>query len=191
MLPVTLLGQGNPTTQQSDSPAPIQPARPLNLQPALRPPVADTGIFSPLAPPSRPTRSGGADGAPGTEVLAAAGGLHDQGHAGHRGQAAHRDRADPLHQQLARHARIRLDAGGPEPVPARQHRVAAVRLREPVRRRRVLWRVRDRFAFSSAAPHRNRQRERSRPGASAGRRLRPRFSLDARSPPLKTGWTTP
>jgi peptidase M1-like protein len=51
MLPVALLGQGNPTAQQSDSPAPIQTARPLTL-PTLRPPVADTGIFSPLRLPS-------------------------------------------------------------------------------------------------------------------------------------------
>src|SRR3954468_23639607 len=48
MLPVALFGQGNPPAQQPDSPAPIQTARPLKL-PTLRPPVADTGIFSPLA----------------------------------------------------------------------------------------------------------------------------------------------
>jgi peptidase M1-like protein len=51
LLPATLVGQGNPTAQQSDSPAPIQTARPLTL-PTLRPPVADTGIFSPLRLPS-------------------------------------------------------------------------------------------------------------------------------------------
>src|SRR5215207_7567366 len=51
MLPVTLLGQGNPTAQQPDSPAPIQTARPLTL-PTLRPPVADTGIFSPTPLPA-------------------------------------------------------------------------------------------------------------------------------------------
>jgi len=50
--------------QQPDSNAPTQPARPLNLQPALKPPVADTGIFSPIAlPPPNEIRS--ADGAPG------------------------------------------------------------------------------------------------------------------------------
>jgi hypothetical protein len=50
--------------QQPDSNAPTQPARPLNLQPALKPPVADTGIFSPIAlPPPSEIRS--ADGAPG------------------------------------------------------------------------------------------------------------------------------
>ena len=50
--------------QQPDSNAPTQPARPLNLQPALKPPVADTGIFSPIAlPPPNEIRR--ADGAPG------------------------------------------------------------------------------------------------------------------------------
>ena len=50
--------------QQPDSNAPTQPARPLNLQPALKPSVADTGIFSPIAlPPPNEIRS--ADGAPG------------------------------------------------------------------------------------------------------------------------------
>ncbi len=63
MLPVALLGQGNPTTQQSDSPAPIQTARPLTL-PTLRPPVADTGIFSPLRlPPGNEIRR--PNGSPG------------------------------------------------------------------------------------------------------------------------------
>jgi len=50
--------------QQPDSNTPRQPARLLNLQPALKPPVADTGIFSPIAlPPPNDIRS--ADGAPG------------------------------------------------------------------------------------------------------------------------------
>ncbi len=50
--------------QQPDSNAPTQPARPLNLLPALKPPVADTGIFSPIAlPPANEIRQ--ADGAPG------------------------------------------------------------------------------------------------------------------------------
>jgi hypothetical protein len=50
--------------QQPDSNTPTQPSRPLNLQPALKPPVADTGIFSPipLPPPNEIRR---ADGAPG------------------------------------------------------------------------------------------------------------------------------
>jgi hypothetical protein len=63
MLPVTLVGQGNPTDQKSDSPAPIQTARPLTL-PTLRPPVADTGIFSPLRlPPGNDIRR--PNGSPG------------------------------------------------------------------------------------------------------------------------------
>jgi peptidase M1-like protein len=53
-----------PLAAQQPGNAPSQPARPLNLQPALKPPVADTGIFSPipLPPPSEVRR---ADGAPG------------------------------------------------------------------------------------------------------------------------------
>jgi len=63
MLPVALFGQGNPPAQQPDSPAPIQTARPLTL-PTLRPPVADTGIFSPLAlPPGNEIRR--PNGSPG------------------------------------------------------------------------------------------------------------------------------
>jgi hypothetical protein len=59
-----LLGTGPLSAQQPDSNAPTQPARPLNLQPALKPPVADTGIFSPLPlPPANEIRA--ADGAPG------------------------------------------------------------------------------------------------------------------------------
>jgi hypothetical protein len=50
--------------QQPDSNAPTQAARPLNLQPALKPPVADTGIFSPLPLPE-PTAVRRPDGAPG------------------------------------------------------------------------------------------------------------------------------
>src|SRR5690242_10092151 len=50
--------------QQPDSNAPTQPSRPLTLQPALKPPVADTGIFSPIAlPPPNDVRA--ADGSPG------------------------------------------------------------------------------------------------------------------------------
>jgi hypothetical protein len=63
MLPVALLGQGNPTAPQPDTPAPIQTARPLTL-PTLRPPVADTGIFSPLQlPPGNEIRR--PNGSPG------------------------------------------------------------------------------------------------------------------------------
>jgi hypothetical protein len=50
--------------QQPDSNTPRQPVRLLNLQPALKPPVADTGIFSPLPlPEANEIRS--ADGTPG------------------------------------------------------------------------------------------------------------------------------
>jgi hypothetical protein len=63
LLPVALLGQGNPTAQQPDTRAPIQTARPLTL-PTLRPPVADTGIFSPLQlPPGNEIRR--PNGSPG------------------------------------------------------------------------------------------------------------------------------
>ncbi|HEX6408901.1 MAG TPA: M1 family metallopeptidase [Gemmatimonadales bacterium] len=63
MLPASLVGQGNPTDQKSDSPATIQTARPLTL-PTLRPPVADTGIFSPLRlPPGNEIRR--PNGSPG------------------------------------------------------------------------------------------------------------------------------
>jgi len=50
--------------QQPPATAPTQQARPLNLQPALKPPVADTGIFSPIPfPPANDIRR--PDGAPG------------------------------------------------------------------------------------------------------------------------------
>jgi hypothetical protein len=50
--------------QQPDSNTPRQPVRLLNLQPALKPPVADTGIFSPLPlPEANEIRA--ADGTPG------------------------------------------------------------------------------------------------------------------------------
>ncbi|MDQ3138036.1 MAG: M1 family metallopeptidase [Gemmatimonadota bacterium] len=50
--------------QEPDTNAPTQPVRPLNLQPALKPPIADTGIFSPLTlpPPSEVRSAGGAPG---------------------------------------------------------------------------------------------------------------------------------
>jgi hypothetical protein len=51
--------------QQPDTNAPTQPARPLNLQPALKPPVADTGIFSPIPLP-QPTAVRSANPAPGS-----------------------------------------------------------------------------------------------------------------------------
>jgi hypothetical protein len=46
------------------APAPTQPSRPVTLAPALKAPVADTGIFSPLPLPE-PTETRNADGAPG------------------------------------------------------------------------------------------------------------------------------
>ena len=58
------LGASHLAAQQPDSNAPTQAARPLNLQPALKPPVADTGIFSPLPLP-QPNEVRRADGAPG------------------------------------------------------------------------------------------------------------------------------
>jgi Peptidase family M1 domain len=63
VLPLTLLGSGNAVAQEPATPPPIQSVRPLNL-PTLRPPVADTGIFSPLpVPPGNGIRR--PDGAPG------------------------------------------------------------------------------------------------------------------------------
>ncbi|MEP7175565.1 MAG: M1 family peptidase, partial [Gemmatimonadales bacterium] len=59
-----LVGATPLAAQQPDSNAPTQPVRPLHLQPALKPPVADTGIFSPLPLPP-PTEVRRADGAPG------------------------------------------------------------------------------------------------------------------------------
>jgi hypothetical protein len=52
------------SAQQADSTAPTQPSRPITLQPALKPPVADTGIFSPVPLPP-PTEVRAPDGAPG------------------------------------------------------------------------------------------------------------------------------
>ena len=62
---VALLVASPLTAQESSGPKPVQPARPLAL-PTLRPPVADTGIFSapPLPPPNEIRR---ADGAPGRD----------------------------------------------------------------------------------------------------------------------------
>lgn len=53
------------SAQDPSGPKPVQPARPLAL-PTLRPPVADTGIFSP-APLPLPTEIRRADGAPGRD----------------------------------------------------------------------------------------------------------------------------
>ncbi len=46
------------------APTPTQPSRPVTLAPALKAPVADTGIFSPLPLPE-PTDTRNAEGAPG------------------------------------------------------------------------------------------------------------------------------
>jgi hypothetical protein len=64
---VLLLALSAPlAAQQSGNGGPVQPARPLKLQPALRPAVADTGIFSPLPlPPANEVRA--PNGAPGPE----------------------------------------------------------------------------------------------------------------------------
>jgi hypothetical protein len=63
--PLTSLCLAEAAAQQPDGPTPAQPARPLAL-PTLRPPVADTGMFSPLPlPPGNEIRR--ADGAPGRE----------------------------------------------------------------------------------------------------------------------------
>jgi Peptidase family M1 domain len=48
------------------APAPTQPSRPVTLVPALKPPVADTGIFSPLPLPE-PTDTRNPDGSPGPQ----------------------------------------------------------------------------------------------------------------------------
>jgi hypothetical protein len=59
------LGSPGAAAQEPAGPTPVQTARPLTL-PALRPPVADTGTFSPLPlPPGNGVRR--ADGAPGRE----------------------------------------------------------------------------------------------------------------------------
>jgi Peptidase family M1 domain len=64
-LPLTSLCSSQAAAQEPAGPAPVQNARPLNL-PTLRPPVADTGIFSPLPlPPGNPIRR--ADGTPGPQ----------------------------------------------------------------------------------------------------------------------------
>jgi hypothetical protein len=65
LLPVLALVSGltSAQAQQPDGPQPVQPARPLTL-PTLKPPVVDTGIFSPLPlSPANAVRS--PNGAPG------------------------------------------------------------------------------------------------------------------------------
>jgi peptidase M1-like protein len=63
--PFSSLGPTRAAAQQPAGPAPVQNARPLTL-PTLRPPVADTGAFSPLPlPPGNEIRL--ADGAPGKD----------------------------------------------------------------------------------------------------------------------------
>ena len=65
LLASPMLGRGGALAalQEPSGPKPAQPARPLAL-PALSPPVADTGIFSPAPlPPATETRR--ADGSPG------------------------------------------------------------------------------------------------------------------------------
>ncbi|HEV2086398.1 MAG TPA: M1 family metallopeptidase, partial [Gemmatimonadales bacterium] len=63
LAPSLSFAPGRAAAQEPAGPKPVQPAHPLTL-PTLRPPVADTGIFSPapLPPPSDTRR---ADGAPG------------------------------------------------------------------------------------------------------------------------------
>jgi hypothetical protein len=63
LLSLALIGERPLSAQQPASPAPVQNARPLAL-PTLRPPVADTGVFSPLPFPEGNERRL-ADGSPG------------------------------------------------------------------------------------------------------------------------------
>ncbi|MGH3994239.1 MAG: hypothetical protein ACRDSN_17480, partial [Pseudonocardiaceae bacterium] len=70
LLLIALLATPLAAQQPGAAPAPgvppAQRARPITLAPALKPPVADTGIFSPLAlPPANRIRS--ATGAPGPD----------------------------------------------------------------------------------------------------------------------------
>src|SRR3954470_1683606 len=63
LIPSVSLGIGRGMAQQPAGPTPVERARPLTL-PTLRPPVADTGIFSPIPFPE-PGSTRGADGEPG------------------------------------------------------------------------------------------------------------------------------
>ena len=179
--PSSLLAARRPLPPSSRIPTrPRQPgAGPLTLQPALRPPVADTGIFSPLALPAAerdPPRRRRA----GAAVLAAAGGLHaSRRRSTPPPSGSTATETDPLHQQLARHAAVRVDAGGPESVPAGQHRVAAFASESRFGGRRVPGRIRDRRASTqSASPRRpnagestRRSRQRRRDGAPLEHRV--------------------
>ncbi len=61
---VALTSGTAPALAQQPSPSQVPHARPLQLAPALNPPVADTGVFSPLALPE-PSLVRGPDGRPG------------------------------------------------------------------------------------------------------------------------------
>ena len=76
-------------------------------------------------------------------VLAAARRLHHRRHARHRARR-HGERAGdhPLHQQLARHAALRLAAARPEPLPRRQQGLVDVRGRLALGRARLPGRLR-------------------------------------------------
>ena len=92
LLPCSVHWPGQPPTPSS-RPGPSRCSRPGRWQlPTLRPPVADTGIFSPTALPAGQRDPAAPTGAPGTGVLAAAGGLQHPGHARHRRPAPHRHR---------------------------------------------------------------------------------------------------
>jgi peptidase M1-like protein len=63
LLLAPLAGSTSAAAQEPSGPKPVQPARPLTL-PTFKPPVADTGLFSPLPlPPGNVVRR--ADGSPG------------------------------------------------------------------------------------------------------------------------------
>ena len=175
--------------QEPSGPKPVQPARPLAL-PTLRPPVADTGIFSPppLPPPNEIRR---ADGAPGRDYWQQRADYAIRATLDTASRRITGTDDDPLHQQLARYAPIRVDAAGPESVPPRQHRLPAVRLGESLRRRGVQGRIRDRprgpvrgaasaATGADAGPRHGVQRPTRRPPASAARRPRPRRHCGAR-----------
>ena len=77
----------------------MQPARPLAL-PTLRPPVADTGIFSPLPfPPANQIRQ--ADGAPGSGYWQQRVDYQIRATLDTAAKRITGSRIDPLHQQLA------------------------------------------------------------------------------------------
>ena len=64
-VPLVLVPARALAQQPTAGPTPVQTARPLTL-PTLRPPVADTGIFSPVRLPP-PSKIRSADGSPGAE----------------------------------------------------------------------------------------------------------------------------